>query len=105
MEKAGFTVFHIYDPVTGKIEQARNYDYLTPSQEKQMSTQPDMILQFAHFLKKEYQKKGFVEPQVTAESYVTLNGRRSKMFIDPKVDLTTIPISWKHKDWVIPFEE
>ena len=105
MEKAGYVTFHIYDPVTGKMEQARNYDYLTPSQEKQMSTQPDMILQFAHFLKKEYQHKGFVDPKVTAESYVTLNGRKSKVFIDPKVDLTAISRGWQHKNWIMPFEE
>ncbi len=105
MEKAGYITFHIYDPASGKMEQARNYDYLTPSQEKQMSTQPDMILQFAHFLKKEYLQKGFLDPQITAESYVTLNGRKSKIFIDPQVDLTKIARGWSHKEWVMPFEE
>lgn len=105
MEKAGYIVFHIYDPITGKIEQANNYHYLTKTQEKQMSTQPDMILQFAHFLKEKYREKGFIDPHITAESYVTLNGRRSKPFIDPKVNLVNIEESWKHKDWVLPLKE
>ena len=34
MEKAGYTVFNVSDPVTGKKEQVQNYDYLTPNQEK-----------------------------------------------------------------------
>ena len=105
MEKAGYIVFHIYDPATGKIEQANNYKYLTKTQEKQMSTQPDMILQFAHFLKEKYKEKGFINPQITAESYVTLNGRRSKPFIDPKVNLVEMEEGWGHKTWVLPLEQ
>lgn len=105
MEKAGYIVFHIYDPETGKIEQASNYKYLTETQEKQMSTQPDMILQFAHFLKEKYQEKGFLNPQISAESYVTLNGRRSKPFIDPTVNLVEIEEGWGHKTWVLPLEK
>lgn len=105
MEKAGYIVFNIYDPVTGKKEQARNYDYLTPNQEKMMSTQADMILQFAYFLKTEYQKKGFVDPIITVESYVTLNGRRSRPLIDPTVNLAALKDSFAHKSWILPFEE
>ncbi len=104
MEKAGYVVFHVYDPETGKMEQVNNYQYLTKTQEKQMSTQPDMILQFAHFLKDKYQAKGFLQPQITAESYVTLNGRRSKAFIDPTVNLLEIEEGWGHKDWVLAWE-
>jgi hypothetical protein len=48
-----------------------------------MSFQPDMILQFAHFLENEYQKKGIENPIVRAEVYVTLNGRKSELLIDP----------------------
>jgi len=105
MEKAGYIVFHIYDPETGKIEQVNNYKYLTKTQEKQMSTQPDMILQFAHFLKEKYREKGFINPQIMAESYVTLNGRRSKPFIDSKVNLVEIEEGWGHKTWVLPLVE
>jgi hypothetical protein len=105
MEKAGYVVFHVYDPETEKIEQVNNYTYLTKVQEKQMSTQPDMILQFAHFLKEKYKEKGFIDPQIRAESYVTLNGRRSQVFIDPTVNLTEIEEGWQHKDWVMPMKK
>ena len=105
VEKAGYITFNIYDPVTGKREQARNFDYLTPYQEKMMSTQPDMIVQFAHHLEKVYKEKGFDKPIITADSYVTLNGRRSRRFIDPGFDLTTAEDGWRHKTWIIPFDE
>ncbi len=102
MEKAGYVVFHIHDPVTGKREQVRNYDYLTPNQEKMMSTQPDMILQFAHFLADEYHKKGFEKPVITAESYVTLNGRRSQPLIDPTINLVDVQQVSGRQDWLLP---
>ena len=104
MEKAGYTVFKVIDPITGKQELVNNYDYLTPVQEKMMSTQPDMILQFAHFLKNKYQEKGFVEPKITVESYVTLNGRPSQLFIDPQLDLTKIKGGLEKKSWILPLE-
>ena len=104
MEKAGHAQFKVSDVATGKSEFVPNYLYLTPNQEKMMSTQPDMILQYAHFLAEEYKKKGFDNPEVKVESYVTLNGRRSRPFIDPSVDLASQPYTLGHRKWVLPFE-
>ena len=105
MEKAGYTVFKVTDSASGKMELVNNYDYLTPVQEKMMSTQPDMILQFAHFLEGVYKEKGFKEPEITVESYVTLNGRPSQTFIDPEVDLTKVKEGVGRKEWVLPMQE
>ena len=105
MEKAGYAVFHVRDAASEKREQVRNYDYLTQNQEKMMSTQPDMILQFAHIIRDDYKNKGFIDPVVTVESYVTLNGRRSKPLIDPNVNLAAIENSIWHKDWILPLEK
>jgi hypothetical protein len=102
MEKYGNVTFHIYDKKTGRAGEAMNSDYLTPQQEKMMASQPDMILQFAHFLKGEYAKKG-IDAEVRAESYATLNGRGSRPFINPDVDLTQETESFKNKNWVLPF--
>lgn len=102
MEKAGYVTFKVNDPKTDKHTLVYPYEYLTPQQEKMMSTQPDMILQFAHFLDKEFQEKGIHEPIITAEAYVTVNGKPSTLFIDPTVDLTKQPRNWKHKSWILP---
>ena len=105
MEKAGYAVFHVADSASDKAEQVRNYDYLTKNQEKMMSTQPDMILQFAHIIREDYKNKGYVDPVVTVESYVTLNGRRSKTLIDPTVNLSTVEHSIRHKSWIVPMQQ
>jgi hypothetical protein len=70
-------------------------------QEKMMATQPDMMVDYARFLKKEFIKKGFTLPQVTAQSYVTVNGCGSREFVDPTIDLAVQSNSFfKNKSWV-----
>jgi len=102
MEKAGVCYFYVSNPATGWKTEINNRDYLTAQQEKMMSTQPDMILQYAHHLGKVYHEKGIPEPEVRVLSYVTLNGRPSTLFIDPKVDLMKETDSFKPKNWILP---
>ena len=80
-----------------------NAEFLTPLQEKMMSTQPDMILKYAHFLAKEYKQRGIEGPKVFAEVYVALNGQRSRLFIDTTVDLAAQRLDWKHYQWILPY--
>jgi hypothetical protein len=103
MEKGGTTFFHVKDPATGRSSEIINSRYLTPFQEKMMETQPDMILEYAHYLKDEYIKKGIAHPVVTVESYVTLNGSGSKPFIDSHVDLSKEEDGFSVKTWILPF--
>jgi hypothetical protein len=105
MEKGGTAFFHVKDPKTGRRSEIVNSQYLTQFQETMMSTQPDMILQYAHFLAKEYQKKGIENPIVTAESYVTLNGSGSRLYIDSTVNLASQQETMGHKNWILPFHQ
>ncbi len=104
MEKAGHVIFHVTDPETKRTGDIYPGEYLTANQEKMMSTQPDMILQFAKYLEKEYEKKGIANPIITAEAYVTLNGQGSRLFIDPTTDLTRQEENFKHKSWILPYD-
>ncbi len=61
--------------------------YLTLVQESEMSSQPDLILQLAHHIHDDFVRRGLGPVEVHAESRVSLNGRRSAPFIDPKLDL------------------
>jgi len=105
MEKAGYATFNVTDPATRRTWQINNWEYLTPNQEKMMATQPDMILQFANHLKDELKGQGVQRPIITAECYVSLNGRRSRLLIDPEINLAGINDDFAHKDWVLPLEE
>lgn len=103
MEKTGHITFYIKNPETGKELEVENRRYITPLQEKMMATQPDMILQFAHFLAGQYQQQGIENPEVRADSFVSLNGRRSQRFFDRQIDLCKLNDSFAPKNWLLPF--
>lgn len=102
IEKAGYAQFKVVDGITGKFIFVNNNDFLTPFQEKMMSTQPDMILQYAHYLRNFYTTKGIQKPKVYVEAYVTLNGKLGKMMINTETDLASVNDSWAHKSWILP---
>ena len=105
MEKTGTAFFYVRDPRTGNEAEINNREYLTVAQEKQMATQPDMILQFAHMLRDDYERKGIPSPQVRAEVYVSMNGRGSKLLIDSGVNLAAEKESFLAKTWILPFND
>jgi hypothetical protein len=64
--------------------------YLTGLQESEMSSQPDLILQLAHHVREDFERRGLGPVEVRADSRVALNGRRSARFLDPEVDLAPL---------------
>lgn len=104
MEKLGYTTFKILDNDKNQFFYVQNEEFLTSYQEKQMSFQPDFILEYAHFLGKHFKSKGFENIEVFAESYVSLNGRRSQMYINPEINLLNIKDSFKNKYWILPLK-
>ena len=104
IEKVGYTNFKIKDPESGSSFIVDPSKYLTPFQVKQMSFQPDFILEFAHYLGKEFSTED-KKIEVYADSFVALNGRSSQRFIDPNVDLYREKESFKNKTWVLPLKD
>lgn len=104
MEKAGYAQFTVKD-ASGNAEVVNNQEFLTVLQEKMMSTQPDFILQYAHFIRDTYTKRGYKNPQVYADVYVALNGRLGQTFVDPKVDLAKQNDTFAPKSWILPLND
>ena len=105
MEKAGYAQFIIKNTKTGSQFAVNNSDFLTPFQEKQMSTQPDFILEYAHYLGTHFKSQGHQNIAVHVESYVALNGRLSQPFISPEVNLLDLEDTFRHKDWILEFND
>ncbi|MEZ0370137.1 MAG: HTTM domain-containing protein [Candidatus Sericytochromatia bacterium] len=104
MEKTGWVEFNLKDPRTRRQWHILPHDYLTPFQVKMMSTQPDMIQQFAHYLGGQWRQRGYAEVEVYAEAYAALNGRPSQYLIDPQANLLAWPINWAHKPFITPLQ-
>jgi hypothetical protein len=104
MEKAGYAQFIVKD-ATGKQQAVNNNDFLSPLQEKMMSTQADMLLQYAHILSKHYAQLGFINPEVYVDSYVALNGRLGKPLVSSQTNLAKEIDSFKPKTWIQPLND
>ena len=105
IEKKGFTEFKIVDRETSNSFYVLNENFLTEFQVRQMSFQPDFILEFAHYIGEYYNNNGYSDVEVYAESYVTLNGRTSKLFVDPNVDLMKEKRGFSNKKWITRLED
>ena len=105
MEKSGIATFTIIDNNSKKRVVVSNDEFLTSFQEKQMSHQPDFILEYANYLKQYYKQKGFSDPSVYVDCFVSLNGRLSKRFIKNDIDLLKIDESMRRKNWILPFND
>ena len=105
MEKMGYATFEVRDAVNNSVDFVNNKHHLTAFQEKQMAFQPDMILEYSHYLARFYkEERGYKNPSVFVESYVALNGRLSRPFVKATVDLSSV----SHKDnyyWIHDFNE
>ncbi len=113
IEKAGYAEFKVKDPETNSNLIINNSDYLTPQQEKMMATQPDMILQYAHYLRDQYKNYTYeldgktqkIEvPEVYGSVKVALFNKGSRMFIEPNVDLAKEKRGFASKKWILPYE-
>lgn len=104
MEKSGTAYFYVKDPSANKKFEVNNSDFLTPYQERMMETQPDMMLQYAHILKNYYAQLGINDAVVTTESYVSLNGTGSHLYIDSSVNLADEhETMFGHKAWILSY--
>ena len=104
IEKVGYTNFRIKNSNDGTSFIVNSADFLTPFQEKQMSFQPDFILEFAHYLGDIYSSENN-RVEVYADSFVALNGRASQRFINPKVNLYNEKESINNKTWILPLQD
>jgi len=100
--KGGSTTFLVRQKESGRVFHVSPQDYLTPFQENEMAGQPDLILQLAHHIQRDYSERGYGPVEVRAESKVSLNGRRGAPLIDPDVDLTTVRDGIAPAHWILP---
>ena len=101
-EKVGMVEYRVYDPATGQRWQAGPEEYLTPLQAERMTTQPDMILETAHIIARDFAARGHASVQVRADVFVAMNGRENARLIDPDVDLAATGHSLAPKSWLLP---
>jgi vitamin K-dependent gamma-carboxylase len=100
--KGGATTFLVRQKESGRVFHVSPRDYLTAFQENEMSSQPDLVLQLAHHIQRDFEARDLGPVEVRVESKVSLNGRRGALLIDPNVDLTTVEDGLGGASWLLP---
>ncbi|MBA2470254.1 MAG: HTTM domain-containing protein [Chloroflexia bacterium] len=103
--KVGEVAFEVIDPQTGETWLVEPRTYLSSFQASAMRSQPDMMLQFSHFLADEWQRTGYDNIEVRAQTMISLNARDRYPIVDPTVDLAAESLSIGNADWITSLEE
>lgn len=104
-EKNGSVTFVVRQPSTGREWHVPPHRHLTRLQERELSTQPDLILQLARHIADDFEQRGLGKVQVHADALASLNGRAAAPLIDPRVDLAAEPDGLLAKRWILPAPE
>jgi hypothetical protein len=104
-DKTGDIEFIATDPAQDITWNILPEAYLSPDQIEVMSTHPDMILQFAHYLAASLRQEGHADIQMRVMAYVSLNGREPELLIDPDVDLAAQPRNLFAASWILPLRQ
>jgi vitamin K-dependent gamma-carboxylase len=100
-EKNGSITYVVRQKETGRIWHVSPRAYLTSLQEREMSGQPDLILQLAHYIREDFARRGHGPVEVRVDALVSLNGRRIAPLIDPNVDLVTVRDGFGKASWIL----
>jgi hypothetical protein len=100
--KNGSVTFIVRDPRDGKQWHVSPAKYLTRIQEREMAVQPDLILQLAHHIAREFEAAGRPGVEVHADARVSLNGRPAALLVDPTADLAREHDGIGNKRWILP---
>jgi vitamin K-dependent gamma-carboxylase len=101
-EKNGAVTFHVRNKDLNREWLVAPSRYLTRLQERELSVQPDLILQLAQHLGRDFEARGLGPVEVRAEAWVSWNARPAALLIDPEVDLLTVSDGLAAKSWIRP---
>lgn len=106
-DKEGWADFYVIDPNNrGNITHVDPQIILTAKQARRMAGHPDMILQFAHYLAKQWREHyGITDVEVYASAFVSLNGRKFTLLVDPQRDLAKVERGIGPADWILPLTQ
>jgi vitamin K-dependent gamma-carboxylase len=104
IEKTGSVELRVHDPATGQTWRVSPRRELTRMQLQMMSTQPDMIAQYARHVAARFARED-AAVEVYADAWVSLNGRRPQRLIDPAVDLAQPENAFARRAYVLALRD
>lgn len=103
--KTGSVRYKVIMPEVKREKDVKIFDYITHNQYQSMVGKPDMILELAHHIAKEYRKQGYEKVEVYADCRLSFNGRPIQAFVDTTVNLAEEERRLGAYQWVLPLKE
>ena len=91
-EKMGSLTYRVRPLNSDRQWEVNPQTYLEPRQLSEMSGQPDMIVELAHWVRQNAEEKLKTPVAVYADAWVSLNGRAPHRLINPELDLTRVSV-------------
>ena len=103
--KSGHATYLVENKTTSQRNFVNLDEYLTKKQKRAASTKPDVIWQFAQYLKQKYEAEG-QDIAVYVDCKISVNGKPSETLINSDVDLANVPWDvFKHSNWILPSKQ
>ena len=80
-EKVALVEYRVRDPSSGQSWRIGPEDYLTPLQAERAATQPDMVLETAKLIARDFSAQGYPKVEVYADAFVSMNGREHRRHV------------------------
>ena len=98
--KRGVVSYRVRNIETGHTWKINPASYLTETQLKDLSGNPEFILQFAHYLRDRFRERG-MEVEVFAKARASLNAYLYELLVDPMKDLAHEESGLLPYDWIM----
>ena len=104
VQKNAQMLFEVKNPNTGEKRYADPDDYLNIPQKLKLPRNPDMILQYAHYIRDLVIKNAGFTPELLVTVKVGINGRDYKDLVRPDFDLSKSESFEDSYKWVTPYK-
>ena len=101
-EKNASLTYIVREKRTGRVRHVNPRSYVTRVQEREIAAQPDLVLQLAHHIRDDFERRGLGPVEIRADIFASLNGRRLARLIDPDVDLAAVQDGLGKATWILP---
>ena len=97
--------FLVHHKRSGKRGWVKLSEFLRERQLSRMSKDPDMILEFVHFVRDHYRDHGEGEVEIRVLALASLNGRKPQLLMDPTINYAAVDRVWGTQPWIVPLHE
>ncbi|WP_339731012.1 HTTM domain-containing protein [uncultured Gimesia sp.] len=97
--------FYAYDPATNQRGLIKVEEFLNSRQLSRMGKDPDMVLEFVHYVRDHYREHRNTELEIYVLNIASLNGRKPQLLMDPKLNYAVVDRVWTPQPWVVPLTE